>query len=99
MSKEKLKQQPKNQGNLTRFERGWATLAELDGPNGPDHALIESIAEVAPDFGRYLVEFSFGEIYQRASLDMKSKELVAIAAATALGALPTLKVHIQAALN
>ena len=45
MSKEKLNQQPKNPSNLTRFERGWATLAEVDGPNGPDHALIESLAE------------------------------------------------------
>jgi 4-carboxymuconolactone decarboxylase len=99
MSKERLNQHPKNPSKLTRFERGWATLAELDGPNGPDHALIESLAEVSPDFGRYLVEFSFGEIYQRAALDLKSKELVTIAAATALGAVPTLKVHIQSALN
>lgn len=99
MSKERSNQQPKNPSNLTRFERGWATLAELDGPNGPDHALIESLAELTPDFGRYLVEFSFGEIYQRASLDLKSKELVTIAAVTALGAVPTLKVHIRAALN
>ena len=69
MSKERLNLHPKNPNKLTRFERGWATLAELDGPNGPDHALIESLAEVSPDFGRYLVEFSFAEIYQRAALD------------------------------
>lgn len=62
--------------------------------------MIESLAGIAPDFARYLVEFPFGDIYSRPGLDLRSREIATIAALTALGnAAPQLKVHIQAGLN
>ncbi|MEO8120205.1 MAG: carboxymuconolactone decarboxylase family protein, partial [Rhodoferax sp.] len=62
--------------------------------------VIDSLADIAPDFARYLIEFPFGDIYSRPGLDLKSREIAVVAALTALGnAAPQLKVHIQGALN
>lgn len=62
--------------------------------------MIEALAPIAPDFARYLIEFPFGDIYSRPSLDLKSREIATIAALAAMGnAQPQLKVHIEGALN
>jgi 4-carboxymuconolactone decarboxylase len=82
----------------TRYERGLRALAEIDGHGG--QKVVDSLAGIAPDFARYIVEFPFGDIYSRPGLDLKSREIATIAALTALGnAQPQLKVHIQAGLN
>jgi 4-carboxymuconolactone decarboxylase len=58
------------------------------------------LADIAPDFARYVIEFPFGDIYSRPGLDLRSREVATIAALTALGnAVPQLKVHIEAGLN
>jgi 4-carboxymuconolactone decarboxylase len=81
-----------------RFDRGWRRLGEIDGEAG--EKVIESLAGIAPDLGRYIVEFGFGDIYSRPGLDLKSREIATVAALTAMGnAAPQLKVHINAALN
>jgi 4-carboxymuconolactone decarboxylase len=85
-------------GIEARFDRGLRALTEIDGDGG--RKVIESLADIAPDFGRYLIEFPFGDIYSRQGLDRRSREVATIAALTALGnAAPQLKVHIQAGLN
>jgi len=84
--------------NESRFERGYRILGEIDGDGG--HKVVESLAGIAPDFARYLIEFPFGDIYSRPHLDLRAREIATIAALTALGnASPQLKVHIQAGLN
>jgi 4-carboxymuconolactone decarboxylase len=84
--------------NENRYERGLAKLREIDGEAG--ERVIQSLADIAPDFARYIVEFPFGDIYSRPGLDLRSREIAVIAALTALGnAAPQLKVHIGAALN
>ena len=81
-----------------RYARGWNKLKEIDGDVG--ERVIAALAPIAPDFGRLLVEFGFGDIYSRPQLDLKSREIATIAALAALGnAQPQLKVHIEAALN
>ncbi|HYD32400.1 MAG TPA: carboxymuconolactone decarboxylase family protein [Azospirillaceae bacterium] len=81
-----------------RFGRGWRKLAEVDGEAG--ERVLESLKDIAPDFGRLLVEFPFGDIYTRPGLDLKSREIATVAALTVLGnAAPQLEVHIHAALN
>ena len=82
----------------TRYEQGLAKLREVDGHIGEQ--VVANLADIAPDFARYLIEFPFGDIYNRPGLDLKSREIAVVAALTALGnATPQLKVHIQGALN
>ena len=81
-----------------RYQRGWEKLKEVDGAAG--ERVIESLGDIAPDFARYLIEFPFGDIYSRPGLDLKSREIAAVAALTTLGnAAPQLKVHINGAIN
>ena len=84
--------------NEERFERGVRALASIDGQAG--QKVVDALADVAPDFARYLVEFPFGDIYARPGLGLREREIATIAALTALGnAAPQLKVHIEAGLN
>lgn len=86
-----------NDNNL-RYERGLARLQQIDGEGGVK--VVESLAGIAPDFARLLIEFPFGDIYSRPGLDLRSREIAVVAALTAMGnAAPQLKVHIQGALN
>jgi 4-carboxymuconolactone decarboxylase len=81
-----------------RYQKGLDKLAEIDGQQG--QKVIDSLADIAPDFAQYLIEFPFGDIYSRPGLDLRTRELVTVAALTALGnAAPQLKVHLHAALN
>jgi 4-carboxymuconolactone decarboxylase len=81
-----------------RYVRGWEKLREIDGQAG--ERVVASLADIAPDFARYLIEFPFGDIYSRPNLDLKMREIGVVAALTALGnAAPQLKVHIHGALN
>jgi 4-carboxymuconolactone decarboxylase len=82
----------------TRYTRGLARLAEIDGEAG--ERVIAALADVAPDFARLLIEFPFGDVYSRPGLDLRSREIATIAALTAMGnATPQLKVHLEAGLN
>ena len=82
----------------TRFDRGMEMLKEIDGRGG--EAVIRSLEGIAPDLGRYIVEFAFGDIYPRAGLDLREREMITLASLlTAGGCEPQLEVHINAALN
>ncbi len=82
----------------SRLERGRRALAEIDGQAG--EKVVASLADIAPDFATYVIEFPFGDIYCRPGLDLRAREIATIAALTALGnAAPQLKVHIEAGLN
>ena len=81
-----------------RYERGQRALAEIDGEAG--QAVIDSLAGIAPDLARYVIEFAFGDVYSRPGLDLRAREIATIAALTAMGnARPQLKVHINAGIN
>ncbi|MGA3029625.1 MAG: carboxymuconolactone decarboxylase family protein [Candidatus Limnocylindrales bacterium] len=80
--------------NDLRFTRGLAKLAEVDGAAGAD------IVAPLGDLGRYIVEFAFGDIYSREGLSLRDRELVTVAALTAMGGRePQLRVHLGAGLN
>jgi 4-carboxymuconolactone decarboxylase len=90
-------QHSRNTGE-SRLERGQRALAEIDGEAGSN--VIAALADIAPDFARYIFEFPFGDIYSRPGLDLRARETATIGALTALGnASPQLKVHIEAGLN
>ncbi len=81
-----------------RYQDGLAMLARIDGHAGEQ--VIAALADIAPDLGRYIIEFPFGDIYTRPGLDLKSREIATVAALAALGnATPQLKVHLHGALN
>ena len=68
----------------------------------PAQAVVNSFNDVAPDLGQYIIEFSYGDVFARPNLDVKTRELATVAALTAKGtaadAVP-LQVHVHAALN
>ena len=81
-----------------RYERGLEKLKEIDAEQGD--RVIASLADIAPDFARYVVEFPFGDIYTRPGLDLRTRELATVAALTAMGTAPgQLRIHIHGALN
>ena len=81
-----------------RYQRGWQRLREVDGEAG--ERVLAALADIAPDFADYLIEFPFGDIYSRPGLGLKYREVAVVAALTALGnATPQLKVHVHGALN
>jgi 4-carboxymuconolactone decarboxylase len=80
------------------YERGLQRLKEVDDIAG--EKVIDSLSDISPDLGRYVIEFGFGEIYSRPGLSLQQRELATVAALTAMGtAQPQLKVHLAAALN
>lgn len=77
---------------------GRMKMLEIDGEAGV--RVEENLNRICPDLARYLIEYSFGEIYAREILDNRTKEQVVVAALTAMGtAASQLKVHIHAALH
>ena len=81
-----------------RYVQGLAKLTEIDGEAG--EKVLNSLENICPDLGKYIIEYPFGDIYQREGLDLKTRELVTVAALTALGhCQPQLNVHINGALN
>ncbi len=83
---------------MKRYNRGWDKLKEIDGEAG--EAVVKSLEDIAPDLARYIIEFSFGDVYSRNGTTLKEKEIAVVAGLTAMGnAAPQLKVHINGALN
>ncbi|MFJ8649671.1 carboxymuconolactone decarboxylase family protein [Streptomyces sp. NPDC093546] len=81
-----------------RYRRGADKLVEIDGRHGLE--VVESLKDIAPDLGRFIVEFTFGDVYYRPWLSARRRQLVTVAALTAFGdTAPQLRVHIGAALN
>lgn len=84
--------------NDKRYERGMEMLRQIDG--GAGEGVIESLKDIAPDLGRYIVEFAFGDIYPRSGLSLKEREMITIASLlTAGGCEAQLRVHINGSLN
>ncbi|WEE75412.1 carboxymuconolactone decarboxylase family protein [Comamonas testosteroni] len=85
-------------GDEGRYAAGLDALCRIDGHAG--EAVIASLGDIAPDLGRFIIEFGFGDIYTRPALGLLEREIVTVAALSALGtAVPQLKVHIHGFLN
>src|SRR5690625_5255645 len=84
-----------------RFQKGMEKLAELTEPTPAQPtgrmAVGGSVRDVAPDLARLVVEFAFGDIYRRPSLDNKQKVLTPISALVAQGT-PQLGMHVETGL-
>ena len=81
-----------------RFERGMEKLLEVDGEGG--EKVVAALEHIAPDLGKYIIEFAFGDIYARDGLSLQERELITLSSLlTAGGCEPQLEVHINGALN
>lgn len=82
----------------TRFELGADQLKQIDGIGGEN--VIKSLEDIAPDLGRYIIEFAFGDIYPRKQLTLQEREMITITSLlTSGGCEPQLEVHINGSLN
>ena len=57
-----------------RLERGYKKLQEIDGKAGEE--VKNSLSDICPDLVKYMIEYSFGDIYSRNGLDLFSPDLV-----------------------
>lgn len=81
-----------------RFEIGLEQLQEIDGVGG--EKVIQTLEDIAPDLGEYIIEFAFGDIYSRQGLSLQEREMITITSLLTLGGCePQLEVHINGSLN
>lgn len=81
-----------------RYEAGLEKLSEVDGGAGTE--VVQSLKDVAPDLGRFIIEFAFGDIYTRPVLDLKQRERITLSSLASIGGAENqLRVHINGALN
>ena len=84
--------------NEFRYELGLKHFKEIYGEIGTK--VLENLNHISPDMSRYIIEFAFGEIYNRKGLDLRAREIVTISSLLTMGnAKPQLKSHIHGALN
>ncbi len=82
----------------SRRERGLEALARISGGTG--RSVLDGLADVAPEMGEFILDFSYGDVFSRSGISDRHREIAAIAATTAAGTmLPQLMVHIAAGLN
>jgi len=81
-----------------RYQKGIKNLEVMNKDSFKN--LKKLLDDVAPDMARYVVEFPYGDIYSRPGLNLKTRELVTIAALTSMGSAQTqLEDHVNGALN
>lgn len=84
--------------DFTTFKKGEALLQQIDGNAG--QAVMENLADCAPDLGRFIIAFAFGDIYSRKGLSLQERELITVASLLTQGGCEAqLEVHIKGALN
>ena len=82
-----------------RYLRG-LEIAEQLAAEKLEEFLTSRVAELAPDFARMAIEFPLGDIYSRPTLDLRSREIVAISSLASIGDMgPQLRNHIRAAIQ
>jgi 4-carboxymuconolactone decarboxylase len=82
----------------TAHERGLATLQAIAGPRAGE--TLGDWSGIAPDMERYIVDFVAGDILSRPGLDPKTRQLLTVAALTALATAPAeLEMHLGGALR
>ncbi len=80
------------------YIKGKETLARVTGASGSK--AVESLQDIAPELGRWVIEWGYGQVLSRPELDLRTRELITVGALTVHGyAQPQLKAHINGALN
>lgn len=82
----------------SRYEAGLEKLSEVDGDQGDK--VVQSLKDIAPDLGKFIIEFAFGDIYTRPVLDLKQRERITLSSLASIGGTEKqLRVHINGSLN
>lgn len=83
---------------MSRYEEGLERLREVSGESGP--GVLDRLSDIAPDMARLIAEFGYADIYGRPGLTLRQRQLINVAALTAMGtAAPQLRFHADAALH
>nr|WP_229233501.1 carboxymuconolactone decarboxylase family protein [Enterococcus faecalis] len=84
--------------NNERYNTGIKNLQKIDGQSGEQ--VIHSLQDIAPDVANYIIEFAFGDIYERDDLTLQERELITLSSLLTQGDTKNqLIVHINGALN
>lgn len=82
-----------------RYRSGLTRMHEMGGTEATSE-FLDALAGIAPDLGRYVVEFLYGDLYQRPALDIRDRQLITLATLAALGGCERqLALHIGVALH
>jgi 3-oxoadipate enol-lactonase len=83
---------------MNKDTRGYNELCAIDAAHG--ETIVKELTVKSPTLAKGLVDFAFGEVFARAELGRRERELITVALLGTLGATePQLRVHIKAALN
>ncbi|MFK3960502.1 carboxymuconolactone decarboxylase family protein [Guptibacillus hwajinpoensis] len=61
--------------------------------------ISDDLEEIAPDVGKYIIEFAYGDIYSRDGLTNQQRALVTLSSLVTQGTEPQLELHINTALT
>lgn len=85
------------QQDQSRRERGSQVINKLSG--GAGQPVLEALRQDFPFLADAITDYSLGDVWSRAGLDDRTRQLAAVAAFAAQGNLPQLKVHAGYALK
>jgi 4-carboxymuconolactone decarboxylase len=94
---------PEEQPDVSRHERGVSKLQEYtlrESGGAVTHSTIaEDLNDIAPDVGKYIVDFGYGEIYSRSGLTNQQRALITIASLVTQGTERELELHVNTGLT
>jgi 4-carboxymuconolactone decarboxylase len=86
-----------------RYQRGLEKLREYTSSSNGDVSthfkIAEDLKDIAPDVGRYIIEFGYGDIYSRPGLTHRQRALVTISTLATQGTERELELHINTGLT
>jgi 4-carboxymuconolactone decarboxylase len=85
---------------MERFDKGLETLKKyVTEEEATQLVSQDTLASIAPDLRKLIVEFAYGDIYSRDGLDERKRALVVISSVVTQGALPQIKTHVARGLQ
>ena len=69
-----------------RYERALALLERLEA--GAPERVDASLGEMSDDFAEIVLGFAFADVVSRPAIDLRTREMLTIAALTAMGTVP-----------
>jgi 4-carboxymuconolactone decarboxylase len=60
-----------------RFAAGQTTFEQITGL--PAAAFLDGLKDLAPAFGRFVMEWEFADVYGRSSLNLRTREIIMVA--------------------